>query len=269
MFTNVPSPPIGTFLGTLCQTSSRTLLSSRWTTRSRTRKGTLIKYKGGPGKKGGHADLVKARAENTLKMLAEFFDWLDDLESQTAADSVSPYGKPQEVVPRPRASKRRRTKRRKCRRQSTSKRGGYKRPLKCVYRLVCTWSLNRVVIRRRNIEAPMNSGPADTPVWRIQPQLPLHCTQLPFHVPFVPSFYPHSTHLILTKRKFWGTANRIPKMMLPKLRFLAISLMTEALKVEAVELLKFPRAVECITAKCRYLYQRRLWKIQRGSQPGH
>jgi len=58
---------------------------------------TYAKSKGGRGKKGGQADLVKARAENTLEMLAEFFDWLDGLEPQTMAESVSLYEKSQEI----------------------------------------------------------------------------------------------------------------------------------------------------------------------------
>jgi len=59
-----------------------------------------------------------------------------------------------------------------------------------------------------------------------------------------------SARLILTKRKFLGTANRILKTMLPTLRPLTISLITEAVKVEAVELLKLPSnhmTVECLT----------------------
>jgi len=55
------------------------------------------KSKGGRCKKEGQVDLVKPGAENALEMLAELFDWLDGLEPQTMAESVSLYEKSQAI----------------------------------------------------------------------------------------------------------------------------------------------------------------------------
>jgi len=95
MFTNVASPPIGTFLGTLpdiLKDAPQFSLDNPIAHQKR-----YAKSKGGRGKKGGQADLVKTGAANALEMLAKFFDWLDGLEPQTTADSVSPYEKSQEI----------------------------------------------------------------------------------------------------------------------------------------------------------------------------
>jgi len=56
-----------------------------------------VKSMGGRGKKERQADLGKPGAENALGMLAELLDWLDGLEPQTTAESVSLYDKSQAI----------------------------------------------------------------------------------------------------------------------------------------------------------------------------